>query len=159
MDMCYHVSMRFQLHEYLKDKEIPLLHADVWPWNDDYAINMGVSEKNIVNVAIGHALCNKTIVIYTIAGFTLYKAFEQLKFCPDLDGSIAIVNAGCHNEYPSSLGIGHTCPDYIEICRLLNITLYDNFKSDLDFIHVFEQTYKNKGVKLYAIGKDYAPKR
>lgn len=42
-------------------------------------INVGLSETLLVNVAIGLAITGKHVYIYSVANFTLYRAFEQIK--------------------------------------------------------------------------------
>ena len=42
-------------------------------------INVGLSETLLVNTALGLALTGKHVYIYSVAGFVLYRALEQLK--------------------------------------------------------------------------------
>ena len=43
-------------------------------------INCGIQEPNMVNIAAGLASQGKKVIIYGVAGFVLYKAYEQIKF-------------------------------------------------------------------------------
>ena len=57
--------MRLKLHNLLEqkhDKNIILLHADMWPFNTYNSINLGIQEQNMVNVASGLAYTGKNSV-------------------------------------------------------------------------------------------------
>ena len=72
--------------------------------------NVGCMESNMVNFAVGLATQGFKVVIYTVSGFTIYKAYDQIKFMvPEIknsEGSITIFNAGPGFVY-NSVGRGH----------------------------------------------------
>jgi transketolase len=43
------------------------------------SINCGIQEPNMVNIACGLASQGKKVIIYGVAGFVLYKSYEQIK--------------------------------------------------------------------------------
>ena len=75
--------MRATLHKYLtklNHPDIYLLHADMWGFpTGGNVINCGVQETNMVNIAAGLASQGKRVIIYGVAGFVIYKAYEQIK--------------------------------------------------------------------------------
>jgi transketolase C-terminal domain/subunit len=70
--------MRKTLHRFLsksKNKDIYFLHCDMWGFpTKGNVINVGIQEPNMVNIASGLASTGKTVIIYGVAGFVLYKA-------------------------------------------------------------------------------------
>ena len=101
---------RFEINEFLNglDKDFVFLHCDSWHFNAKFrCINCGVQEPNMLNIAAGMMLNCKNVIVYSIAGFVLEKCLEQMRLVLPDTGSITILNAGCHGEYPQSLGEGH----------------------------------------------------
>lgn len=72
--------------------------------------NVGCMESNMINFAVGLATQGFKVVIYTVSGFTIYKAYDQIKFMiPEIknsEGSITIFNAGPGFVY-NAVGRGH----------------------------------------------------
>ena len=123
--------MRQTLHKFLNryQGEVYLLHCDMWKWQGNYnIINFGVQEPNMVNVAAGLASQGKRVIIYGVAGFVIYKAYEQIKLnikgWAENHGSIVFVNAG-HNGCYSICGRGHLVPDDHILMQALDIPLFD----------------------------------
>ena len=74
--------MRKTLNRFLnkyKNKDVYLLHADMFGFETFNSINCGIQEPNMVNIACGLASQGKKVIIYGVAGFVLYKAYEQIK--------------------------------------------------------------------------------
>jgi len=124
--------MRATLHKFLEDssEEVYFLHADMWKWTEgNYKIiNCGVQEPNMVNIAAGLASQGKKVIIYGVAGFVIYKAYEQIKLnikgWAENYGSIIFVNAG-HNGCYSICGRGHLVNDDWQLMQALDIPLID----------------------------------
>jgi len=145
------------------NKEDYLLHADMFNTKKfptkAKVINCGLGESNLLNIAGGLASQGKNVFIYGVAGFIIHR-LEQLKLsCKYFGakfGKITILNAwkiGYDN-----LGIGHQCPEDIEIMISLNILSYDhssdnnldNFKITLNDINKI-----SNGICYIRLGKDF----
>jgi transketolase len=102
----------------------------MWKWTEgNYKmINCGVQEPNMVNIAAGLASQGKKVIIYGVAGFVIYKAYEQIKLnikgWAENYGSIIFVNAG-HNGCYSICGRGHLVDDDWQLMQALDIPLID----------------------------------
>ena len=64
----------------LKNKNIFLLHDDLFHFDTFNSINCGITEPTMVDIACGLASQGKTVFVYGICGFVLYRAFDQIKF-------------------------------------------------------------------------------
>jgi len=82
----------------------------------------------MVNIAAGLASQGKKVIIYGVAGFVIYKAYEQIKLnikgWAENYGSIIFVNAG-HNGCYSICGRGHLVNDDWQLMQALDIPLID----------------------------------
>ena len=124
--------MRQTLHKFLNryPGEVYFLHCDMWKWTEgNYKIiNCGVQEPNMVNIAAGLASQGKKVVIYGVAGFVIYKAYEQIKLnikgWAENRGSIIFTNAGQNGCY-TICGRGHLVDDDSNLMAALDIPLFD----------------------------------
>lgn len=98
-------------------------------------VDVGLSESLLVNVAAGLSLAGKQVYIYTVAGFTLYRALEQLKVCFQMKTSsgafpmnIHILNGGAGFLY-SQCGLGHYLIDDLALVQ----SLLPSFKISIPF--------------------------
>lgn len=152
--------MRYNLHKFLNrySGEVYFLHADMWKWTDgNYKqINCGVQEPNMVNIAAGLASQGKKVIVYGVAGFVLYKAYEQIKLnikgWSENYGSIVFVNAG-HNGCYSICGRGHLVDDDHLLTQALNIDLYEPTDTS-SFIRTVKEGLQTKGVRFVRLGWD-----
>lgn len=157
--------MRETLHKFLNryPGEVYLLHADMWKWTDSNykQINCGVQEPNMINIAAGLASQGKKVVVYGVAGFVIYKAYEQLKLnvkgWAEYHGSILLVNAGANGAY-KECGRGHLLDDDSNLMEALNIKLYDPQDRSTFVKHVAEGLRYN-GVRYIRLGWDNSPWR
>jgi transketolase len=82
----------------------------------------------MVNIAAGLASQGKKVIIYGVAGFVIYKAYEQIKLnikgWAENYGSIIFVNAG-HNGCYSICGRGHLVDDDWQLMQALDIPLIE----------------------------------
>lgn len=151
--------MRETLHKFLHryKGEVYLLHCDMWKWEGDYKIiNCGVQEPNMVNIAAGLASLGKRVIIYGVAGFVIYKAYEQIKLnikgWAENYGSIIFVNAG-HNGCYSICGRGHLVYDDHILMKGLDIPLID--PSDRQqFVRALSDGLRQTGVRFIRLGWD-----
>jgi transketolase len=122
-------------------------------------INFGVQEPNMVNVAAGLASQGKKVIIYGVAGFVIYKAYEQIKLnikgWAENHGSIIFVNAG-HNGCYSICGRGHLVEDDHILMRGLDIPLYEP-ANGYTFIRCVKDGLKSPGVRFIRLGWDGVP--
>lgn len=152
--------MREALHKFLNryKGEVYFLHCDMWKWtNGNYKqINCGVQEPNMVNIAAGLASQGKRVIIYGVAGFVLYKAYEQIKLnvkgWAENYGSILFVNAG-HNGCYGICGRGHLVNDDLNLTNALEITLYDP-QDKSSFIRSVKEGLQQNGVRFIRLGWD-----
>lgn len=152
--------MRYTLHKFLNryPGEVYLLHADMWKWTDgNYnIINCGVQEPNMVNIAAGLASQGKKVIIYGVAGFVLYKAYEQIKLnvkgWSEYYGSIIFVNSGQNGCY-SICGRGHLVDDDAQLMQALNIPLFDP-QDRSTFVRNVKEGLQHKGVRFIRLGWD-----
>lgn len=152
--------MRETLHKFLNryPGEVYLLHCDMWKWTDgNYnIINCGVQEPNMVNIAAGLASQGKKVIIYGVAGFVIYKAYEQIKLnikgWAENYGSIIFVNAGYNGCY-SICGRGHLVPDDHILMQALDIPLFDPVDKST-FARVIKEGLKQQGVRFVRLGWD-----
>lgn len=136
-----------------KNKDIYLLHCDMFPFRVHNEINSGIQEPHVVNMAQGLADQNKTVFIYGVCGFILYKSIESIKYVlKRKSGSVIFVNAGANGCY-SKVGDGHTIKDDAEFCELLNIELYEP-KTRSEFLRTVKILAKTKGVHFVRLGFD-----
>lgn len=154
--------MRAILHKFLSryPGEVYFLHGDMWKWTDgDYKqINCGVQEPNMVNIAAGLASQGKKVIIYGVAGFVIYKAYEQIKLnikgWAENTGSIIFVNAG-HNGCYSICGRGHLVADDAALMDALDIPLYEP-EDGSSFVRAVKEGLQKPGVRFIRLGWDNA---
>ena len=152
--------MRETLHKFLNryPGEVYFLHADMWKWTEgNYnIINCGVQEPNMVNIAAGLASQGKKVVIYGVAGFVIYKAYEQIKLnikgWAENRGSIVIANAG-HNGCYSVCGRGHLVDDDSNLMAALEIPLFDP-PDRSTFVRNVKEGLQQPGVRFIRLGWD-----
>lgn len=152
--------MRETLHKFLNryPGEVYFLHCDMWKWTDgNYnIINCGVQEANMVNIAAGLASQGKRVIIYGVAGFVIYKAYEQIKLnikgWAENYGSIIFVNAG-HNGCYSVCGRGHLVDDDLNLMVALDIPLIDP-PDRKRFVRSVVHGLKRPGVRFIRLGWD-----
>lgn len=152
--------MRNTLHKFLNrySGETYLLHADMWKWsNGNYnIINCGIQETNMVNIAAGLASQGKKVFVYGVAGFVIYKAYEQIKLnvkgWAEKNGSIIFVNAGANGCY-NSCGRGHLLDDDDQLMKALSIPLFDPIDRQ-SFIKNVKHSLKHNGTYYIRLGWD-----
>jgi transketolase len=155
--------MRKTLHRFLNKYQNPnlyFLHADMWGFSSKgNIINCGVQEPNMVNIASGLASQGKIVIIYGVAGFVLYKAYEQIKLnvkgWAENYGTIIFVNAG-HNGCYSFAGRGHLVYDDWKLCEALEIPLHTP-ETKKEFLRLIKNKCKEKGVSFVRLGWDNGP--
>lgn len=109
------------------DKRIMLLVADVgYGVVDQFAkafpdqfVNVGVSEQNMVGLAAGLAKSGKVVFTYSIAGFQVYRALEQIRndICFPM-ANVKVVSSGCGLSY-GTLGYSHHACEDIAVMRAM----------------------------------------
>jgi transketolase len=152
--------MRATLHKFLNryPGEVYFLHADMWKWTTAQynIINCGVQEPNMVNIAAGLASQGKRVIVYGVAGFVIYKAYEQIKLNikggAEKYGSILCVNAGANGCY-SICGRGHLLDDDGQLMQALGIPFYDPIDRST-FVRTVKDGLKQPGVRYIRLGWD-----
>jgi transketolase len=152
--------MRKTLHKFLsrsQNKDIYFLHADMWSFpTKGNVINVGIGETNLMNIAAGLMSEGKTVIVYGVAGFILYKSYESLKLnvkgWAENFGSLIIVNAGANGCY-SFAGRGHLIDDDFKICDILEIDHYEP-ETRKEFLRLIKNKCKSKNVSFIRLGFD-----
>jgi transketolase len=152
--------MREKLHKFLNrySGEVYFLHCDMWKWTEgNYRqINCGVQEPNMVNIAAGLASQGKRVIIYGVAGFVIYKAYEQIKLnikgWAENYGSIIFVNAGANGAY-NICGRGHLLDDDQQLMQSLKVDFFDPTDTST-FIRNVKEGLKQPGVRYIRLGWD-----
>ena len=81
--------------------------------------NCGVAEANMISVAAGLALCGMRPVTYTIASFTTYRVFEQIRVDVCYHNvPVVIVGVGAGLSYAANAATHH-CVEDLAILRAL----------------------------------------
>ena len=116
-----------------QDERIVLLSGDIGnrmfdglkDYNEKQFINCGIAEQMMMGTAAGLALSGLKPVVYTIAPFTTYRCFEQIRVdvCYN-NAPVIIVGTGAGLSY-ASLGPTHHSMEDIAILRTLpNMTIF-----------------------------------
>jgi len=148
--------MRKTLAKFLKrSPNIILLHCDLWHF-DCNSINCGIQEPNMVNIAAGMASQGKKVIIYGVAGFVIYKSYEQIKLnvkgWAENYGSIVFVNAGANGCY-SACGRGHLLDDDELLMKALDIPLFEPIDRQT-FVRNVKEGLQSNGVRYIRLGFD-----
>lgn len=119
-------------------------------------INCGIQEPNMVNIAAGLASQGKRVIVYGVAGFVIYKSYEQIKLYikgwAEHKGSIVFVNAG-HNGCYAHLGRGHLIEDDRLLCNALGIDVYTPDDRST-FLRNVKEGLQTNGVRWVRLGWD-----
>jgi transketolase len=110
----------------------------------------------MVNIAAGLASQGKRVIVYGVAGFVLYKAYEQMKLnikgWAENYGSVIFVNAGRNGCY-SACGRGHLVEDDALLMQALDIPLYDP-PDRQTFVRNVKEGLQSNGVRYIRLGWD-----
>lgn len=107
------------------DPRVALVVADLGPFSSfreqhpSKFYNVGVAEANSVGLAAGLASEGRRVFLFGVAGFTIYRAFEQLKF--DIGywkQPVCVIGTGFGWKY-FRLGRGHHAPDDFAMMQLI----------------------------------------
>jgi transketolase len=108
-----------------RDSSIFLIVADLGNFKifkknfPDRLINVGVAEANSINIAAGLASEGNKVFVYSVAGFSLYRGFEQLKYSVGYwNQKVYLVGTGFGWKY-YRIGRGHHAPDDIAVASLI----------------------------------------
>lgn len=144
------------------NNDIYLLHADMWGFKKfvsrypERVINCGIQEPTMVNIAAGLASQGKRVIVYGVAGFVLYKAYEQIKLnvkgWAEHYGSVIFVNAGSNGCY-SICGRGHLLDDDQLLMQALDIPLFDP-PDRQTFVKNLKEGLQVKGCRYIRLGWD-----
>ncbi len=115
-----------------RDSRIVLLSGDIGnrlfnDFKDRYPnrfYNTGVAEADMIGIAAGLAVGGLRPVVYTIASFAIYRAYEQIRvdLCyPNLP--VVIVGVGAGLGYASNGPTHHSCEDVAVLRALPNMTV------------------------------------
>lgn len=134
-----------------KDDNIWLLTGDLGfgvlePFRDKFPnrfINVGIGEANMVGVATGLALRGKTVFVYSITPFLIFKCLEQIRMLAHMDQHVILVGAGKDREYENQ-GISHYADGDEEVMKILPLNILTP-KTKEDVQEKVTEAYKGKG--------------
>ena len=152
--------MRCSLNNYLnslsrnnpqQSKNIFLLHSDTWHFNTEYqCVNCGITEPTIVNIGAGLAQAGKTVFIYGVCGFILYRGYDQIKYWIQdriYKGNIIFLNAGANNCYPEKLGKAHRIYNDKMLIDDLKLDFYETNYDE--FLPLIKKLINSNGTKAF----------
>jgi transketolase len=85
----------------------------------DRFINAGVAEANMIGVAAGLAMSGKTVFVYSITPFSIFRPFEQIRIDICYQNlNVKIIGTGCGFDYGTS-GTTHHAIEDIAVMRSL----------------------------------------
>ena len=119
--------------------------------------NTGVAEADMIGIAAGLALGGLKPVVYTIASFAIYRAFEQIRvdLCyPNLP--VVIVGVGAGLGYASNGPTHHSCEDIAVLRALPNMTVLTPADA-WDLRSLLEAALQLAGPSYMRIGKKGEP--
>ncbi len=87
-------------------------------------LNMGVAEQNMLGVAAGMAITGRTVFVYSIIPFLIYRPFEQLRndICYQ-NLPVRLVGVGAGFSYSDAGFTHHAIEDYGVLRSLPNLTI------------------------------------
>jgi len=145
-----------------KDKQVMLLTADMGARSIDkfrkdfptQFINMGISEQNMISVAVGLALSGKKVFVYSIIPFVTYRCYEQIKI--DICGMnlpVTIIGIGAGFSYAGE-GPTHYGTQDIALMRTLPQIKILNSSDGISAKKFAEISYKSNGPIYVRIDKE-----
>lgn len=151
--------MRKTVDDFLSNKEnYYLLIADLGNFikveSKNKLINVGVQESNLVNIACGLALSGKKVFIYSVSGFVIQRAYEQIKFniCQK-SKNVTFITAGaglCYN----TCGTGHYLNNDIALVSSLpEVNIYAPI-DNIELKQILELCFSNNKVNYIRLGFD-----
>lgn len=123
----------------------------------DRFYNVGVAEADMIGIAAGLALGGLRPVTYTIASFSVYRCFEQIRV--DLcyhDLPVVIVGAGSGLGYAANGGTHHSCEDLAVLRSLPKMTVACPADS-WEVRALLRQALESDGPVYFRIGKKGEP--
>jgi len=120
-------------------------------------IDVGVSEQSLVGMAAGLAMSGFRPFAYTIANFTIYRPFEQVRI--DLcyqNLPVVLVGVGAGVSYSALGGTHHTIEDIAIMSALPNMTVVAPC-DPLEVASAVSQSFELDGPMYLRIGKSGEP--
>lgn len=109
----------------LERSDIALVTSDLGSFTQfrdvapDRFFNVGVAEPLSISFAAGLASEGFKVFVFSVAGFTLYRAWEQLKFAVGFwQQDVTLIGTGFGWRY-YMIGRGHRTPDDLALMRLI----------------------------------------
>lgn len=116
--------MRHAINKWVHQQpDVYLLHSDTWHLPQaPNIINCGITEPTMVTIAAGLMAAGRTVFVYGVCGFVLYRAYDQFMYWvrdKQYPGNMVILNAGANKCYPEELGPAHRIYNDLEVAASL----------------------------------------
>lgn len=144
--------MRRMINEWVhQHHDVYLLHSDTWHLPPaPNIINCGITEPTMVTIAAGLMAAGKTVLVYGVCGFVLYRAYDQLMYWvkdKQYLGNMVILNAGANKCYPEELGPAHRIYNDVEIAQSLGFACKEPNYNEI--IPILESVVKDSNNKIF----------
>ena len=150
-------------HAAERDSDIVLLNADFgaialdqWRANlPAQFIHCGISEQNMVNVAVGMALSGKRVWTYCMAPFVM-RAYEQLKLAAVMGVNLNVIAVGAGLSYAGSGPTHYGLEDIAAYRALPGIKLYTASTANLAAAFA-RDSLQSSGLNIYRLERGETP--
>lgn len=144
--------MRHIINEWVhQHPDVYLLHSDTWHLPPaPNIVNCGITEPSMVTLAAGLMAAGKTVVLYGVCGFVLYRGYDQFMYWisnKHYPGNLIFINAGANNCYPEKLGVAHRIYNDIEIAQSLNLTVLEPTYDEV--VPLLDMAYRSANTKFF----------
>ena len=121
-------------------------------------INVGITEQNIMGVAGGLALSNRTVFVYGIISHLIFRALEQIRIDICIQNlPVIIIGVGAGLSYGSDGPTHHGTEDIATMRALPNITIF-NPSEGTTARGAVNESYKMKSPCFIRMDKEILPK-
>ena len=120
-------------------------------------INMGISEQNMMGVAAGLALSGKTVFVYSIIPFLIFRCFEQIRndICYH-DLNVKLIGVGGGFSYGVN-GYSHYAVEDISIMKTLSPMTILCPGDPMEVEYAVKSAERRKGPFYVRLGKNGEP--
>jgi len=120
-------------------------------------INIGIAEQNMVNVSAGLAMSGKSVYIYGIISFVIFRAAEQINInIASMNLDVNIIGVGSGFSYSRDGPTHHGIQDIAIMFAMPNMSIF-NISDAVSAYNLALLSHESKGPKYFRIGKERVP--